>query len=111
MATQLDDLSIAIGRLQEGQSLIHKRMDEDRNDWKAGISSIETKLGTIVENLDTLPPSPACTNKHAEIDTRMRKLEVNHAVIVAKSSFIGGAIGAVAGFLSKYLTTGGGHAG
>ena len=90
MTVKMDDLSVAIGRLQEGQTQTHRRIDE-----------LVTKVTAIVDNMDRLPPSPICIEKHIQYDNDLANLKVSHAVIVAKASIIGGTIGAGAAWLAK----------
>lgn len=92
MTVKMDDLSVAIGRLQEGQTQTHRRIDE-----------LATSVKAIVDNMDKLPPSPVCVEKHHQYDDDLARLKVSHATIIAKASVIGGAIGAGAAWLAKFM--------
>ena len=39
------------------------------------IVRLETKLDFLIAQLDRLPPSPICTSKHAELETRLDEID------------------------------------
>ena len=95
MTNPLDQLSVTIGELKEGQRVLYHRVDK-----------IDEKLTVLVDNLDKLPPSPLCEDRHVTITEKISDLEKSHVRTATIIGTITAAIGvAVTWFFQKVKLT------
>lgn len=77
MSHDLSEVSLAIGELRAGQAAQREALGE-----------IKDSLKHITASLSSLPPSPVCTAKHAELDEHLKETDKKVTWLTTKVSAI-----------------------
>lgn len=82
MTNPLDQLSVTIGELKEGQRVLYHRVDK-----------IDEKITILIDSMDKLPPSPICEERHVTINEKINDLQQSHVRTATIIGTITAAIG------------------